>query len=399
VKEIIIAGGGAAGFFTAINCAYIHPNYKITILEKSSKLLAKVKVSGGGRCNVTHACFEPAELVKYYPRGEKQLLGPFTRFNPANTVEWFEARGVPLKRENDGRMFPVSDSSQTIIDCFLSEVRRLGIIIKLQTGAEDLIQNSGKWLVKSNQGETLSADAVVITTGSSLQIWKMLGRLGHTIVPEVPSLFTFNIKDSRLQGLEGVSVEKSEVIVKGSSKLSSSGPLLITHWGLSGPAILRLSAWGARILAQCHHTFDIEVNWTGQEQHEVKELLKRHKQTHPRKNIKSNPLFNVPRRLWERLTEKFDVNFADLSNQQIEIISEILTRSLFHVNGKSTYKDEFVTAGGVALNEVDFKTMESKKFKGLYFAGEVLDIDAVTGGFNFQAAWTTAWIIAYADAD
>jgi predicted Rossmann fold flavoprotein len=396
VKEIIIAGGGAAGFFTAINCAYKHPDYKITILEKSSKLLAKVKVSGGGRCNVTHVCFEPAELVKYYPRGEKQLLGPFTRFNPANTAEWFEARGVPLKRESDGRMFPESDSSQTIIDCFLSEAKRLGIHIKLQTGVEDLIQNPGKWLVRTNRGETLTADSVVITTGSSLQIWEMLGRLGHTMVPEVPSLFTFNISDSRLKGLEGLSVENAEVTIKGNSKLRSSGPLLVTHWGLSGPAILRLSAWGARILAQCHYIFDIEVNWTGQHEQEVKEMLMHFKKAHPRKNVNSNPLFNMPRRLWERLIEKIDVNFAGLSNQQIETIVKILTCSIFHVSGKSTYKDEFVTAGGVALNEVDFRTMQSKKFEGLYFAGEVLDIDALTGGFNFQAAWTTAWLIANA---
>lgn len=396
MKEIIIAGGGAAGFFTAINCAILNPDYKITILEKSNKLLAKVKVSGGGRCNVTHACFEPAELVKNYPRGEKQLLGPFTKFNPTHTIEWFKERSVLLKTESDGRMFPVSDSSQTIIDCFLTEAHRLGVVIKLQTGVEELLLQNDKWLVKTNTGQSLVADAVVITTGSSPQVWKMLSRLGHTMVPELPSLFTFNIVDHRLKGLEGLSLANARINVKGESKLSASGPLLITHWGLSGPAILRLSAWGARLLSQANHIFEIEVNWTGPEKREVMEVLKAYKLNHSKKNVRSNPLLNIPRRLWERLMEKYDVNFADLSNVQLENILQILTSSQFQVKGKSTYKDEFVTAGGVSLNEVDFKTMQSRKFKGLYFAGEVLDIDAITGGFNFQAAWTTAWLTANA---
>jgi predicted Rossmann fold flavoprotein len=396
VKEIIIAGGGAAGFFSAINCAILNPDYKITILEKSNKLLAKVKVSGGGRCNVTHACFEPAELVKNYPRGEKQLLGPFTKFNPTHTIEWFKERSVLLKTESDGRMFPVSDSSQTIIDCFLNEARRLGVHIQLQTGVEELVPDNDKWQIKTNTGQLLVADAVVITTGSSPQVWKMLNRLGHIMVREVPSLFTLNIVDHRLKGLEGLSVANARVDVKGEAQLSASGPLLITHWGLSGPAILRLSAWGARILAQANHIFDIEVNWTGTEKREVMEMLKAYKLNHSKKNVRSNPLLNIPRRLWERLMEKYDVNFADLSNAQLENILQILTSSQFQVKGKSTYKDEFVTAGGVSLNEVDFKTMQSKKFKGLYFAGEVLDIDAITGGFNFQAAWTTAWLTANA---
>jgi len=398
-KDILIIGGGAAGFFAAINCAEKNPSYKITILEKSPSLLSKVKVSGGGRCNVTHACFDPRELVTYYPRGEKQLLGPFTKFNAGDTVDWFAKRGIKLKRENDGRMFPVTDSSQTIINCFLNESKQLGITIKTQTGVEELIPptaDNNKWKVITNKHQTLLADAVLVTAGSSQQVWKMLQRLGHTIVLPVPSLFTFNIKDKRLTGLEGISVEQAMISVNGNKLLQTTGPLLITHWGLSGPAILRLSAWGARVLASGNHQFDIQVNWTDRSVNEIKEELRKYIQTHPKKNISGNPLFNIPKRLWERLTGNTTLNYASLNNKQIDALAQELTSSHFHVSGKSTYKDEFVTAGGLELNEVDFKTMQSKKFASLYFAGEVLDIDAITGGFNFQAAWTTGWIAAQA---
>lgn len=397
-KNIIIIGGGAAGFFAAINCAENNPDYTVTILEKSSSLLAKVKISGGGRCNVTHACFEPKDLVKFYPRGEKQLLGPFTRFNPSHTIDWFLQRGVEIKREDDGRMFPITDSSQTIIDCFLSEAKRLRVKISMQCGVEKMQMANGKWQINTSTNEVIAADAVIVTTGSSHSVWKMLEQLGHKIVPPVPSLFTFNINDERIKGLEGLSVERAGVSVVSNSKLCSTGPLLITHWGLSGPAILRLSAWGARELAVVNHKFEIEINWLNKDFSEVKEILKLFKQNHPKKGVVTTPLFGIPKRLWERLIT-FNLkltasNFANLPNAQIESLARELTASRFKVSGKSTFKDEFVTSGGVDLAEVDFRTMQSKKVPNLFFAGEVLDIDAITGGFNFQAAWTTAFIAA-----
>ena len=397
MKHIIIIGGGAAGFFAAINCVENNPDYSVTILEKSSSLLSKVKISGGGRCNVTHACFDARELSKFYPRGEKQLLGPFTRFNPSNTIDWFHARGVEIKREEDGRMFPATDSSQTIIDCFLSEAKRLGVKIRMQTGVEELRIAEGALRIVTTNNETINADAVIVTTGSSHSVWKMLEQLGHKIIPPVPSLFTFNIKDERILGLEGLSVEQAQVSVI-NSKLSSVGPLLITHWGMSGPCSLRLSAWGARDLAAVNHQFEIDVNWVNKDFNTVKETLKLFKQNHPKKGVATTPLFGIPKRLWERLSTTIDkrqtTNFADLSNLHTESLARELTASRFKVSGKSTFKDEFVTSGGVDLAEVDFRTMQSKKVPNLFFAGEVLDIDAITGGFNFQAAWTTAFIAA-----
>ncbi|MDB5283356.1 MAG: flavoprotein [Bacteroidota bacterium] len=400
MKNIVVIGGGAAGFFAAISCAENHPDYHITILEKSSTLLQKVKISGGGRCNVTHACFEPKELVKFYPRGEKQLLGPFTKFNPADTIEWFENHGVKLKAEEDGRMFPVTDSSQTIIDCFMGETVVLGIKVKTVLGVEGLIPPTSteeKWKVITNKNFTIEADAVIITTGSGAQMWGIIEKLGHSIVPAVPSLFTFNIKDERIHGLEGLSVENATIQITGEPKLNSTGPLLITHWGTSGPGILRLSAWGARKLAALNHNFEISLNWIGEEPDDVKQKIKEFKEQHPKKNVSGNSPFSIPKRLWERLVKvavpnTASINYADLSNQQIAQLTEQITISKYKVNGKSTYKDEFVTAGGVLLDEIDFKTMQSKKLQGLYFAGEVLDIDAITGGFNFQAAWTTGSI-------
>lgn len=397
MKNVVVIGGGAAGFFAAINCAESNPDYSVTILEKSSSLLSKVKISGGGRCNVTHACFDARELSKFYPRGEKQLLGPFTRFNPSNTIDWFLARGVEIKREEDGRMFPATDSSQTIIDCFLGEAKRLGVKIRMQTGVEELRIAEGALRIVTANNETINADAVIVTTGSSHSVWKMLEQLGHKIIPPVPSLFTFNIKDERILGLEGLSVEQAQVSVI-NSKLSSVGPLLITHWGMSGPGILRLSAWGARDLAAVNHQFEIDVNWVNKDFNTVKETLKLFKQNHPKKGVATTPLFGIPKRLWERLSTTIDkrqtTNFADLSNLHIESLARELTACRFKVSGKSTFKDEFVTSGGVDLAEVDFRTMQSKKVPNLFFAGEVLDVDAITGGFNFQAAWTTAFIAA-----
>ncbi len=401
-KHIVIVGGGAAGFFAAITCAETHSDYKVTILERSPNLLSKVKISGGGRCNVTHACFDSRPLTKNYPRGEKQLLGPFTRFNPTHTIEWFKSRGVSLKTEADGRMFPVTDNSQTIINCFLVEARRLGVNVETQIGVDDLVppsanDGSAKWLVITTTGNPIKADAVIVAAGSSARVWSMLGGLGLQIVQPVPSLFTFNINDPRIKGLEGLSVEMAMVSVVG-TKLKNEGPLLITHWGMSGPGILRLSAWGARALAEMNHQFEIEVNWTGNHPTaEVIEDIKQVKRRQAKKSVMANPLFNIPRRLWERLSAFITLNkplfnYADLSNKQIEQLGRELAGGRYKVTGKSTFKDEFVTAGGIDLNEIDFKTMQSKKLPDLYFAGEVMDIDAITGGFNFQLAWTSGWI-------
>lgn len=394
-KHVVIVGGGAAGFFAAINCAEKHPDYRITILEKSSTVLSKVKISGGGRCNVTHACFDARELVKNYPRGEKQLLGPFTRFNPSHTVDWFNLRGVNIKREDDGRMFPASNSSQTIIDCFLAECKRLRVAIRMKCSLEKIEKTANGFALTDSKGEVISADTVIITTGSSHSIWTMLQCAGHQIIPAVPSLFTFHINDTRIQGLEGLSVERAEINVVGNPKLQSSGPLLITHWGMSGPAILKLSAWGARELSEKGYQFEISVNWVHRSLGEVNEYLKTYRTEHPKKGVVTHAPFAIPKRLWERLCNGLaDKNYADLSNKQIDGLALNITACRFRVSGKSTFKDEFVTAGGVDLREVDFKTMQSKIIPQLYFAGEVLDIDAITGGFNFQAAWTTAWIAA-----
>lgn len=397
-KQVLIVGGGAAGFFAAMACAEHNPDLHITILEKSPKLLAKVKISGGGRCNVTHACFDARELVKFYPRGQKQLLGPFTRFNPSHTIQWFESRGVDLKTEGDGRMFPVTDDSQTIIDCYLREAKRLGIAIKTQCGVDAVEFKEGVWEVTTGNKQKLKADALVITTGGTQQVWKMLADAGVRIVPPVPSLFTFNINVPVLKGLEGISVPNAAVRVEG-SKLSSGGPLLITHWGLSGPAVLKLSAYGARDFAAVDYKFSIQVNWLGERSTaQVIETLKNYKLQHAKQQVIKNALYGLPMRLWERLAP-YSFNYADLSNKHIDLIAQNLTALRLPVNGKSTFKEEFVTAGGVDLQEIDFKTMQHKNLPGLYFAGEVLDIDAVTGGFNFQAAWTTGWIAGTAIAE
>lgn len=406
MKRIVVAGGGAAGFFFAINCAKKIPGAEIIILEQSSKFLQKVRISGGGRCNVTHACFDARDLSRFYPRGEKALIGPFTRFNPTHTVRWFRDRGVPLKTEEDGRMFPEADTSSVIIECFMQACRQQGIQLCTNEGVDDLTRENGMWKVTTEKGRQLTADAVVITTGSALRMWKLLEQKGHTIVAPVPSLFSFNIRDDKINGLQGLSVPGAVVKTLGAPTLSlpayatQSGPVLITHWGLSGPAILRLSAWCAIELAALQYHFHIAVNWCGQKRYEeVLHELKTYRQQHPKKAIAGQPLFGLPRRLWERLATislagKENLLYADSANKQLEELAKQLTASIFAVNGKSTYKDEFVTAGGVDLNEVDFKTMQSKLYPGLYFAGEVLNIDAITGGFNFQAAWTTAFIAA-----
>jgi predicted Rossmann fold flavoprotein len=394
-SNIIIIGGGAAGFFAAINIAEKHPHLKVSILERGSEGLQKVKISGGGRCNVTHAEFIPKELVKNYPRGEKELLGPFHQFMTGDTIEWFEKRGVPLKIEDDGRMFPETNSSKTIVDCFLNEAERLGVKVLYNQSVVKFERDDKFWNVNTNK-DVFTCDKLIITTGSNPKIWNLLEHLGHTIVKPVPSLFTFNITDERLASIPGVSVPNVKVNVL-NSKLSSEGALLVTHWGLSAPAILKLSAFGAIELAERNYQFNIEINFiqTGYEQCLL--LLKDIKHSEAKKQVSKYSQFELPKRLWQNLVTAAHISeserWADLNIDQLENLCGQLTKAVFQVNGKSTFKEEFVTAGGVDLKEVNFKTFESKVCNQLYLAGEVLNIDAVTGGFNFQNCWTSAYIL------
>jgi predicted Rossmann fold flavoprotein len=398
--DIIIIGGGAAGFFTAINLVEKNSKLKVAILERGKSVLEKVRISGGGRCNVTHACFVPNDLVKFYPRGERELKGPFHQFCSGDTIEWFEKHGVELKIEEDGRMFPVSDSSQTIIDCFLNATQKLKIDVLTGHSVQELYQGENYWKISTNQ-DVFSCQKVIMTTGSNPKIWELLQSLGHSIVPPVPSLFTFNIKDFRIKDLMGVATNAA-VKVK-NSKLNATGPLLITHWGMSGPGILRLSAWGARELAEKKYHFAIQVNWIpGYSFDEIVEELKTIKEENAKKLVTKYAQFNLPKRLWESLTKAATISeetkWADVNKKQLHLLAEQLTNGEFQVNGKSTFKEEFVTAGGIDLKEVNFKTMESKILPNLYFAGEILNIDAITGGFNFQNAWTDGFIAANAIA-
>lgn len=393
--DVLIVGGGAAGFFTAINLAEKNSNYKIAILERGKEVLTKVRVSGGGRCNVTHACFVPNDLVKFYPRGEKELRGPFHQFCSGDTIEWFEKHGVELKIEEDGRMFPVSDSSQTIIDCFLNATKKHKIEILTGQSVQSIFRSEDNWKVETNQ-QTFRCENLVMTTGSNPKIWEMLEKLGHTIVPPVPSLFTFNIKDNRIKDLMGVSAFASVKVQN--SKLSASGPLLITHWGMSGPGILRLSAWGARELFDKNYQFILEVNWLNDASlEETENQLKELKLEHAKKVVAKKSPFDFPNRLWESLVVASEISletkWADLSKKQLQNLALQLTNGKFQVNGKSTFKEEFVTAGGIDLKEINFKTMESKLLPKVYFAGEIVNIDAITGGFNFQNAWTSGFIV------
>lgn len=398
--DILIIGGGAAGFFCAINIAEKAPHLKIAILERGKEVLTKVKISGGGRCNVTHAEFLPSELIRNYPRGKKELLGPFHSFMTGDTVSWFQKRGVMLKIEEDGRMFPVTDSSQTIIDCFLAETQRLGINVLMGQSVKEILNTSEGFKIITTS-ETFLTRKVVIATGSNPKIWNLLEQMGHTIVPPVPSLFTFNIKDERIIDLPGVATHAQVSVLSKNNKvlLQSEGPLLITHWGMSGPAILKLSAWGARILEPLKYHFNIEINWLDDlTKEETLEQLLLLKETNPKQTLFKYPQLNLPKRLWQNLLKASGIaeaeTWAAVSKKQLQNIAHQLTQSQFQVTGKSTFKEEFVTAGGVDLKEVNFKTFESKKIPNLYFAGEVLNIDAITGGFNFQNAWTGGYLVA-----
>jgi predicted Rossmann fold flavoprotein len=394
-KDIVIIGGGAAGFFAAINIAEQHLDLSVTILERGKEGLQKVKISGGGRCNVTHAEFIPSELVQNYPRGEKELLGPFHRFMTGDTIAWFEDRGVELKVEDDGRMFPVSDSSQTIIDCFLNEVRKLNVEVLYNHSVKSIKSLEGGFIIGTSQVE-VEVKKIVVATGSNPKIWKLLEGLGHTIVPPVPSLFTFDIKDERINDIPGVVAKNVEVKVVGTD-LVSEGPLLITHVGLSAPAILKLSAFGALELAKLNYNFDIEINFIKQDFETCSNDLKEMKQTLAKKLVYGSTQFDLPKRLWKKLVVASHISendrWADINKGQLQELAKQLTKAIFKVTGKSTFKEEFVTAGGVDLKEINFKTFESKLIPNLYFAGEVINVDAVTGGFNFQNAWTGAYIV------
>ena len=394
-KDIIVVGGGASGFFAAINIAKQAPHLKVAILERGQKGLTKVKVSGGGRCNVTHAEFVPSELVQNYPRGEKELLGPFHQFMTGDTIAWFEERGIELKIEEDGRIFPASNSSQTIVDCFLNEANKYRVDVLYSHSLKSLKHAEGLFQLDTSKGHFL-AKKVVIATGSSTKMWDLLEGLGHTVSKAVPSLFTFKISDERIKDIPGVVAENVDVKILGTN-LYSEGPLLITHWGMSAPAILKLSAFGAIEIAKRAYRFKIEVNFIRQSFADCLNLLKNSKQELAKKIVLKSTPFNLPKRLWHQLvlashiTE--DARWADINKLHLETLAKQLTQAQFNVQGKSTFKEEFVTAGGVSLKEINFKTFESKRVPGVYFAGEVLDIDAITGGFNFQNAWTGAHIV------
>ncbi len=419
--DIIIIGGGAAGFYAAIQTATENPNLKIVIFERGKTVLGKVKVSGGGRCNVTHAEFDPKELVRNYPRGKKELLGPFHAHSTGDVMAFFEERGVPLKIEDDGRIFPKSDSSQSIIDCFLKETERLGITILKNSSVKSFLplkENDG-WQI-TTMNKHYKCRALLIASGSNPKIWQQLDDLGHTIVPAVPSLFTFNIKDERIANIPGLSTNvevkipakkqyNPKIVVQLRSQvneqpiLESDGPLLITHWGMSGPAILKLSAWGANILNEYNYNFKIIVNWIPEYSTEMLEqVLFEIKEVEGKKTIARTNAFDIPKRLWINLVAaaKIDkgLKWSDATKDILKDLAQQLTQSSFKVEGKSTFKEEFVTAGGISLKEIDFKSFKSKKLPNLFFAGEVINVDAITGGFNFQNAWTGAYIAAKAMA-
>jgi len=393
--DIIVAGGGAAGYFSAINIAIKNPGFKILILEKSQKTLDKVRISGGGRCNVTHACWEPKELVKFYPRGHKELLGPFHQFMCGDMLMWLDKHNVPTKIEKDGRIFPASNKSSSIIECFNKLVEKHNIEIKLSEGIENFEGNKGDFIVETSTGNKIKCSYLIIATGSSKKLWNILKTKEIKITEPVPSLFTFKIEDPLITGLPGLSVESAEVSIDG-FKMRTTGPVLITHWGLSGPGILKLSSWAARFLYEKSYKFTIRLNWINRSEVKILEEILAFKKQYGKKEIFSHNPFSIPKRLWKnmlKITEINQLNWADINKKQIKRLAEILTNCKFEVDGKSTNKDEFVTSGGVILSQINFKNMEVKSQPGIFMAGEVLDIDALTGGFNFQAAWTESWLI------
>jgi predicted flavoprotein YhiN len=424
--QIAIIGGGAAGFFAAIACARANPGNEISLFERGSEFLTKVRISGGGRCNVTHACFDPRTLSEHFPRGARALISPLYRFSPSDTVAWFETRGVRLKTEPDGRIFPVTDSSRTIIDCLLSEAKAAGVHLFPRKGVEGAVlradggfelvmgrhgghpSNGGTGSVPSHTSgddhEIINCDRFLLATGGSRSVAgaQIAQSLGHTIVPPVPSLFSLHVSTPWLRSLPGVSIPSVKVSVPG-TKLRESGPMLITHNGVSGPAVLRLSAWGARVLHGLDYRFILRVNWLPDlTEDTIRAQLQSFRRSNPNRHVINSPVAPLPARLWEQLTLAAGIDrearWSALPRAKAQALAQVLTRTELAVKGKSLNKDEFVTCGGVSLREINFKTMESRITPHLYFAGELLDLDGVTGGFNFQAAWTTGWIAGHAMA-
>ena len=397
--KIIIIGGGAAGFFAAITAAIAHSRASLTLLEAGREFLSKVRISGGGRCNVTHHCFEPSQLVQYYPRGGKALRGAFSRFQPKDTVAWFKSRDVTLKTEADGRMFPITDDSATIANCLLETAKEYGVYLRPNSPVKSLQKIENQFWIELKNGEILKSDRILIATGSNPTGYRWAKELGHQVQEPVPSLFTFNIKDARLTDLAGIAVENVRVSLVSSDqkKLEQTGPLLITHWGVSGPAILKLSAWGARLLHNQNYQMPLIINWLPNYNREtLQAILLETKTSQPRKQILNFSPVEIPKRLWQSLVTFIGLDskivWADLSKKVLNNLLIELLQGEYLIKGKGVFKEEFVTCGGVNLSEINFKTMESKKCPGLFFAGEVLDIDGVTGGFNFQSAWTTGWL-------
>jgi predicted Rossmann fold flavoprotein len=397
---IIVIGGGAAGFFGAIACANANPHAQVILLEAGRQPLAKVRISGGGRCNVTHACFEAAGLVPNYPRGGKALRGAFSRFQAKDTVSWFANHGVPLKKEADGRMFPVTDNSETIVKCLMNAAAETGVELRTGTpvvSVKRLLSNEFEINLKS--GETLKCDRLLLATGSNPIGYKIAQEFGHQVEPPVPSLFTFNIADPSLRSLSGISINpvRLRLSVPEKPALEQTGPLLITHWGVSGPAVLKLSAWGARILHENRYQATLLINWLPDlQQEQVREKILAVKNEWGKKAIALHRGLDLPHRLWQHLITRIGINteirWAEISNKTLNQLVQEVSQGKYLINGKGVFKEEFVTCGGVSLKEVNFKTMESKLIPGLYFAGEILDIDGITGGFNFQSAWTTAYL-------
>lgn len=394
MKQVIIIGGGAAGFFCAAN---LDENlYQVKILEQNKDVLQKVKISGGGRCNVTHACFDPQDLVKFYPRGEKELRSVFSKFQPGDTMDWFQQRDVELKIENDNRIFPVTNQSQSIINALTSEIQQKNVEVITQCSVSNVVQENDQFLVQTKVGD-FTADYVVFTTGSAPKSLKLVENLGLKMVSLVPSLFTFNIKNPLLAEHPGTSFEWAEITIP-KLKLEESGPLLITHWGLSGPAVLKLSAWGAKSFADVNYKFEILVNFISKPLQDAEDEFLQYREDHPKKTLAQSKIYNVTNRFWQSLLSYSKIDgekqISNISKKEMQLLLGNLCELKLQVDGKSTFKDEFVTAGGVDLKEINFKTMESKSIPNFYLAGEVLNIDAITGGFNFQACWSEAWLIA-----
>ena len=399
-ESLAVIGGGAAGFFAGVNAARFNPELNVTIFEKSREVLSKVRISGGGRCNVTHHCFDPEILAKAYPRGGRELRWAFEQFQARDTVEWFEKRGIELKTESDGRMFPVTDDSATIIDCLKEEAQNLGVTIRTRTKVTQISEAGGNYELSILNEQPRQFDAAVVAPGgvNRRSAFEWLTELGHSIKEPVPSLFTFNFRDKVFRDLSGISVENGSVSIEGTS-YQHDGPILITHWGLSGPAVLKTSAWAARYLHEQEYRFTIRVNWLHpKNEQQVRDRLEKLRSANSRKKASNQNTFAIPNRLWERFLELTDIDpdkrWAELSNRDIHELARELTNGSYEIQGKTTYKEEFVTSGGIPLNEINMGTMESTKAPNIYFAGEVLDIDGITGGYNFQSAWTTGWIAA-----